>query len=92
MSDDTLSQLVAEAIAQNLKPLMGWAYAVFASVIVGTAFVVGMVYEVRGGIRDAQRDAAQAREAVGDLRATVTGHERSITVLDSWMKWKGGGE
>jgi hypothetical protein len=45
MSDDTLSELVAESIAHNLPPLVQWLHAVFAAVIVGTAFVAGMVYE-----------------------------------------------
>ena len=90
MSDDTLSQLVAESIAHHISPLVRWLYAVFAAVIVGTAFVVGMVYEVKYGITDAKRDAGEAKatalsalQATTDLRTTVTGHDRDIAVLKS---------
>ncbi len=95
MSDDTLSQLVADAIAANISPLVRWLYAVFAAVIVGTAFVVGMVYEVKFGITDAKREAGEAKaaassamQATTDLRTTVTGHDRDIAVL----KFQQGGE
>lgn len=95
MSDDTLSELVADAIAHNLSPVVKWLYAVFAAVIVGTAFVVGMVYEVKYGIIDAKREAGEAKAAAvsalgaaADLRVTVTGHDRDIAVL----KFQRGGE
>ena len=90
MSDDTLTQLVAEAIAQHLSPVVRWLYAVFAAVIVGTAFVVGMVYDVKYGITDAKRDAGDAKatavsaiQLTTDLRAVVVGHDRDIAVLKS---------
>lgn len=86
MSDDTLSQLVAEAIRDNLAPIVKWLYATFAGVAVGTAFVVGMVYDVKSGIENAKRDAQEAKHSVGDLRATVHGHDRSIAVLEAKAK------
>jgi len=86
MSDDTLSQLVAEAISQNISPLIKWLYATFAGVVVGTAFVVGMVYDVKYSIDGAKKDAAEAKAAATDLRATVIGHDRSIAVIESQIK------
>lgn len=83
MSDDTLSQLVAEAIARNIAPVVRWLYGTFASVIVGTIFVVGMVYDVRSSIEDAKREANNASEGVKDLRAVVNGHDRAITILET---------
>lgn len=95
MSDDTLSQLVADAIADAMAnrtaAVLKWAYAVLATVVAGTAWIVAMVHDVRGSIREAHREAGEARAALTELRGTVAGHERSITVLDSWMRWKGGG-
>jgi len=88
MSDDTLSQLIADAIAAHLAPVVKWLYAVFAGVIVGTAFVVGMVYDVKYSIVDAKRDADEAKatalsaiQLTTDLRAVVVGHDREIAVL-----------
>lgn len=96
MSDDTLLQLMADTVADVIKKhaakVVYAAWAGLVAIVTGTAWIVAMVYDVRGSIREAHREAALAREALVDLRATVTGHERSITVLNSWMKWKGGGE
>lgn len=86
MSDDTLSQLIAEAIKRNISPVVKWLYATFAGVIVGTAFVVGMVYDVKYSIDTARREAAEAKASASDLRATVIGHDRSIAVLESRLK------
>ena len=97
MSDDTLSQLVAEAISRNISPVVKWLYATFAGVIVGTAFVVGMVYDVKYSIdtarreaADAQREAREAAEFGKDLRATVVGHDRDIAVIKSHISKSGG--
>jgi len=96
MSDDTLSQLVADAIADAIakrtSAVLYWVYGVLVTIIGGTVWVVSMVHDVRGSIREAHREASEARTELAGLRATVILHERSITVLDSWMKWKGGGE
>jgi len=88
MSDDTLTQLIADAIAAHLAPVVKWLYAVFAGVIVGTVFVVGMVYDVKYSIVDAKRDAStalsaalSATQATTDLRMTVNVHDREIAVL-----------
>lgn len=83
MSDDTLSQLVTEAIRDNFHPILKWLYATFAGVIVGTAFIVGMVHDVKSGIKEAQKEAHDAAELGKDLRATVIGHDRDIAVLKS---------
>lgn len=95
MSDETLTDLVAEAIAHNLSPVVRWLYAVFAAVIVGTAFIVGMVYDVKYGINDAKREAGAAQaaattaiQASTDLRATVISHDRDLAVL----KYQRGGQ
>ena len=95
MSDDTLSQLVTEAIAHNLSPLLKWMYGTFGAVILGTAFVVGMVYDVRYGIIEAKHNASEAQatadkamQSTVDLRATVIGHDRDIAIL----KVRSGGE
>ncbi len=96
MSDDTLSELVADAIADAIAhrtaAVLTWAYAVLAAVVAGTVWIVTMVHDVRGSIREAHREAGEARAALTDLQVRVAGHERSIVVLDSWMKWRGGGE
>lgn len=86
MSDDTLSQLVTEAIRDNFHPILKWLYATFAGVIVGTAFIVGMVYDVKSGIESAKREASQATEGIKDLRAAVHVHDRDIAVLQSRQK------
>lgn len=95
MSDDTLSRLVAEAIAEAIAhrtaAVLKWAYAVLVAIVAGTAWIVAMVHDVRGSIREAHREASEARAELAEMRATVLGHGRSIAVLDSWMRWKGGG-
>lgn len=91
MSDDTLSQLVTQAIGANLSPVMKWLYATFATVIVGTAFVVGMVYDVHQGIKEATQSAAQANEAINALKPVVQKHESTLAVLQALMGQKGGG-
>lgn len=83
MSDDNLTRLLAETIRQNFAPLVKWLYATFAGVIVGTAFVVGMVYDVKSGIENAKRDAYEARREVETMRSTVGEHDRSIAILES---------
>ena len=90
MSDDKLTSLVTHAIAEHLSPVVKWLYATFAGVICGTAFIVGMVYDVRTGIRDAQREAREASELGKDLRATVVGHDRDIAVIKSHIAKSGG--
>jgi hypothetical protein len=86
MSDDTLSQLVADAITRNIAPLVRGLWGTFGVVIVGTTFVVGMVYDVRQGITDAKREAAEAKQAAIKLQDTVIAHDRSIAVLESRNK------
>ena len=86
MSDDTLTSLVTHAIADHLAPLVKWLYATFAAVIVGTAFVVGMVYDVKAGIEEAKREARSAGEGVKELRAAVISHDRDLAVLKSHSK------
>ncbi len=56
MSDDTLTSLIVEAIGRHLAPIIKWLYGVFAAVIAGTAFIVGMVHDVKQGIHDAAKD------------------------------------
>lgn len=96
MSDDTLSQLVADAIADAIKKrtaaVVYAIWGVLLSITAGTAYIVTLVSDVRGDIREAHREAADARASLVDLRATVIGHEKSITILQSWKEWKGGGE
>lgn len=88
MSEDTLSQLVADAIAHNISPLIRWLYAVFASVIAGTAFVVGLWADVRYGLVDVKRDASEAKstalsaiQATAELRTSVVTYGLDIAVL-----------
>lgn len=93
MSDDTLSQLVTQAIAEsvgrNFGPILKWLYATFTGVIIGTVFVVGMVYDVKAGIEESKRHAIEAKDAVSALRMMVTSHDRSIGILED--RRKGGG-
>jgi hypothetical protein len=91
MSDETLTHLVTAAIAENLSPLLKWLYGVFLAVVVGTAFVVGMVYDVKGGIEEAKRNAEQARKAAEEMRGLVLAHDKSINILE-FRATKGGGE
>lgn len=81
MSDDTLTSLLGEAISKHISPLMKGIYGLLAASIVGTAFVVGMWYDVRYSVETARREASEARQAAADLRATVIGHDRDIAVL-----------
>lgn len=88
MSDDTLTELVARAIASNLRPLVGWLYAVFAAVVLGTATLVGMWYDMRHSVAEARRLGAEAKaeaaEGRGEVRAlagTVVTHSLEIAVL-----------
>jgi hypothetical protein len=91
MSDETLTHLVTAAIAANLSPLLKWLYGVFLAVVLGTAFVVGMVYDVRSGIEEAKRNAEQARRAAEEMRGLVLAHDKSINILE-FRATKGGGE
>ena len=52
MSDDTLTSLIVEAIGRHLAPIIKWLYGVFAAVIAGTAFIVGMVHEDKLSVAD----------------------------------------
>lgn len=94
MSDDTLSQLVTQAIAasvsRNFGPILKWLYATFTGVIIGTVFVVGMVYDVRSEVRDAKREATEAKSDAQNLRSLVLSHDRSIGILED--RRKGGSE
>ncbi len=83
MSDDTLTSLITEAIARNLAPLLKWLYCVFAAVIGGTVFVVGMVYDVRQGIDDASTTAKEAKVTGAENREAIHRHETRIAVLES---------
>ena len=83
MSDDTLTSLITEAIGHNLSPLIRWLYGVFAAVIVGTAFVVGMVYDVKQGIHEAAKDATEAKSASINNKEAIQRHETRIAVLES---------
>lgn len=85
-----LSQLVARSIATNLRPLVGWLYAVFAAVVLGTATLVGMWYDMRHAVAEAQRlgaeakaEAAGGRDEVRTLAGTVVTHSLEIAVLKS---------
>lgn len=91
MSDATLSKLVASAIAANLAPVVRWLYATFATVILGTAFVVGMVYDVKQGIKDAAKDAEKANTSISVLAPTVSTHASKIAVIEALLGQKGGG-
>lgn len=91
MSDETLSQLVTEAIAANLSPLMKWLYGVFVTVVVGTSFVVGMVADVRSEIKEAKREASEARTLVDGLMKLVMLHDKQIGIYEDRSR-KGGGE
>lgn len=91
MSDETLSQLVTEAIASNLSPLMKWLYGVFVAVVIGTAFVVGMVADVRTEIKEAKREAVEARALVDGLTKLVLLHDKQLGIYDDRNR-KGGGE
>lgn len=92
MSDAILSKLVASAIAANLAPVVRWLYATFATVILGTAFVVGMVYDVKQGIKDATKDAEKANTSIGVLAPTVSTHASKIAVIEALLGQKGGGQ
>ncbi len=88
MSDDTLSQLVAKSIASNLRPLVGWLYAVFAAVVFGTATLVGMWYDLKHSVAAAERAAAEARASAAEgrtetrtLAGTVATHSMEIAVM-----------
>jgi hypothetical protein len=90
MSDDTLSQLVSDTIAHNLRPLLWAGWSAVLGIIVGTAMVVNTVNEVKAGIYEAKRNASEAQSTADraiqnatDLRATVIGHDRDIAVLKS---------
>lgn len=89
MSTDTLTQIIVQTLAKNLRPLLWCGWATFAGVITGTAAVVVGVEEVKHGIAEAKREAAEALRGTADLRATVIGHDRDIAVLKSQ---RGGGE
>jgi hypothetical protein len=90
MSDDTLSRLVTEAIAENLSPLLKWLYGVFASVIIGTAAVVGMVYTLIGDIKEAKRDAIEARESFEKLSPLVLLHDKQLGIYEDRNRKSGG--
>lgn len=88
MSEDTFSQLVAKSIASNLQPLVGWLYAVFAAVALGTATLVGMWYDLKHAVAGAERmaveskaEAAGGREEVRTLAGTVAAHSLELAVL-----------
>ncbi|WP_397384437.1 hypothetical protein [Prosthecobacter sp.] len=81
MSTDTLSQLITQTLAKNLRPLLWCGWATFAGVIAGTAAVGGVVEEVKHGIADAKREASEALRSTADVRTTVIGHDRDIAVL-----------
>lgn len=85
-----LSQLVAKAIASNLRPLVGWLYAVFTAVVLGTAALVGMWYDLKHAVADAERVALEAKESAAEgrtevrtLAGTVAAHSLEIAVLKS---------
>ena len=83
MSDDTLTSIITAAIGRHLAPIIKWLYGVFAAVIAGTAFVVGMVYDVRQGIRDAAKDATEAKTASSNNQEAIHRHETRIAILES---------
>lgn len=95
MSDDTLSQLVTQAIAasvgRNFGPILKWLYATFTGVIISTVFVVGMVYDVRAGIQEAKREAGEAKALVEKLSTLVLLHDKQIGIFDDRSR-KGGSE
>lgn len=83
MSNDTLTDIIARSIGANLAPVVKWLYATFAAVIVGTACVVGMVYDVRAGIAQARREAEEAKELATHLMTLVSKHEVRLAVHDA---------
>lgn len=83
MSDDTLTSLITEAIGHHFAPILKWLYGVFAVVIAGTAFVVGMVHDVRQGIHDAAKEASEAKGASALNKEALHQHETRIAILES---------
>jgi len=83
MSDDTLTTLITEAISRNLTPVLRGLWWVFGCVLTSTVFVVGMVYDVRQGIRDASKDATEAKASSADNREAIHRHETRIAILES---------
>lgn len=83
MSDDTLTSLIAEAIGRHLAPIIKWLYGVFAAVIAGTAFIVGMVHDVKQGIHDAAKEAGEAKGASALNKEALHQHETRIAILES---------
>jgi uncharacterized membrane protein (DUF106 family) len=97
MSDETLSRLVIEAIAENLSPLLKWLYGVFASVILGTALLVGIHYEALHDIKMAQRLALEAKQEISEVKTSVEKvstlvllHDRQIGIYEDRSRKSGG--
>ncbi len=95
MSEDTFTELMAQTIAKNLRPLVVAGWSVVLGVIAGTVLVLNTVNDTKVGIADAKRDAGQALKdaetaikATTDLRATVIGHDRDLAVLKFFSEGK----
>lgn len=90
MENSTI-QAVVRALAAHLKPVIHGLYVVISTVVVGTACIVTMVYNVQQGIKDAATTAKEAKEATVELRTTVTQHGLDIAVLKARGNLNGGG-
>lgn len=84
------AEQLTEVLDAKFRTPVRWLIALIVFVAIGTFAVVTMAYDVRQIAIDARREAAAAREAAADLRATVIGHDRDIAVLKAQRG--GGGE
>lgn len=84
------AEQLTEVLDAKFRTPVRWLIALIVCVAIGTFAVVTMAYDVRQIAIDARREAAAAREAAADLRATVIGHDRDIAVLKAQRG--GGGE
>lgn len=75
------AEQLTEVLDAKFRAPVRWLIALIVFVAIGTFAVVTMAYDVRQIAIDARREAAAAREAAADLRATVIGHDRDIAVL-----------
>lgn len=88
MSDDTLTQIIGEHIGdhigRNIRPLLKWAYAGVGTLVMGTAFVVGMWYDLKTSTSEAQRDASKAlNKTEQHLEPMINNHETRIAVMEA---------
>lgn len=88
LNEEALTKLIGGILAKNLSPLFKWVYSLVVAAIVGTFTFASLWYEIRYGVSDAKRDAAEAHhtattamQSVVEIRATVASHTIDIEIL-----------